>query len=252
MAASELFRIWVGAALTVVIILGALGTALVLYQRRFVALHRDYTRKLISAHEEERAYVAREVHDDALQRVALLHHELTEWRDGLAESAARSRATALSDELQDLGVMLRRVAHRLHPAVMDHGGLIPALSQLAEDATRSNAFEVTAEVPHAGAEEPLSRERSLILYRVAQEAIRNISKHAQATRVQILLTVPGPGLTLEVRDNGTGFDSSDPAKSRGLGMISMKERAKLVDGHLEVFSHVGKGTTIRVHVPSRS
>jgi signal transduction histidine kinase len=249
----RLFSIWIGAALAVVVILTALGAALVLYQRRFLALHRDYSKKLIAAHEEERAFVAREVHDDALQRVAMLQHELRDWVDDqpLETTAERARADALSHELEDLGVMLRRVAHRLHPAIIEQGGLIPALAQLADDTSRATRIDVQTSLPSPGADRALSRDRALILFRIAQEALRNVAKHSGATSAEVALEVQPSSLSLRIKDNGRGFETPEPGRSTGLGLISMTERARLVGGQFNIWSAPGKGTTIRVHVPIR-
>ncbi len=136
MSGSNVVWIYLGTVLAIAVILTALGAAVFIYQRRFLALHREYAKKLIAAHEEERAYVAREVRDDALQRVALLQRDVSEWAaldNGNGSEREKARSRALRDELEDLGVMLRRVAHRLHPAIIEQGGLVPALAQLAED-----------------------------------------------------------------------------------------------------------------------
>jgi two-component system NarL family sensor kinase len=253
MPGGSIFAVYLGAVLAVVVIVTALGAALVIYQRRFLALHREYAKKLIAAHEEERAYVAREVHDDALQRVALIQHDVIEWMEtDFDVSTERARSTAIKHELEDLGVMLRRVAHRLHPAIIDHGGLIPALSQLAEDTTRLTNIDVVARVPANVTDKVLDRERSLILFRVAQEAVRNVTKHSAATRAEIGVDVSKDSLVLSVSDNGRGFNSDDPKRASGLGFISMAERTRLADGTFALFSKPGAGTTIRVTVPLRT
>ena len=249
---SYVFGIFLGAVLTVAVILTALGAALVLYQRRFLALHRDYAKKLIAAHEEERAYVAREVHDDALQRVAMIQHDVGEWIDHEAESTReRARSMAIKQELEDLGVMLRRVAHRLHPAMIDHGGLLPALSQLAEDASRVSSVDFTARLPGNLTDKVIDRERGLILFRIAQEAVRNVTKHSGATRSEIGVDIVKDRLILSVRDNGRGFEPDSSVRTSGLGFTSMSERARLAEGDFSLLSQPGSGTTIRVSVPLR-
>jgi signal transduction histidine kinase len=247
---NDVFLIYVGAVLAVAVIVVTLGIALVIYQRRFLALHREYAKKLIAAHEEERAYVAREVHDDALQRVALLSHDVGEFLDDHTATHSQAQADAVRQELKDLGTMLRRVAHRLHPAVIDQGGLLPALAQLAEDTKRMSSLDATTRLPTVS-ESILERDRSLILYRVAQEALRNIAKHSGATRAEIAVELKGNSLVMSVADNGRGFDAADPDRSSGLGIISMTERARLADGSFALFSKPGQGTTIRVTVPLR-
>jgi two-component system sensor histidine kinase UhpB len=254
MSGGSVFGIYIGAVLAIGVILVALGVSLVMYQRRFLALHRDYAKKLILAHEEERAYVAREVHDDALQRVALLQHDVEQWAasdNGAASDKEQARSKALRGELEDLGVMLRRVAHRLHPAIIEQGGLIPALAQLAEDNERMSGLSVDTRLPPFSPDRLIDRERSLILFRIAQEALRNVAKHANATRAEVAVEVANKQLILSVSDNGRGFDPGGAHGARGLGLISMGERARLADGNFSLFSKPGGGTTIRVTVPLR-
>ncbi|MGQ0766457.1 MAG: sensor histidine kinase [Gemmatimonadota bacterium] len=245
---ADLVGIWLGAALAVLVILFALGAALVINQRRFLALHREHAKRLIAAHEEERAYVAREVHDDALQRVAMLQHELRDLTDGprVTVSGEHARVNALSEELADLGVMLRQVAHRLHPAIIEQGGLIPALAQLADDVTRASGIDVMTTLPPPGSDRGLGRERSITLFRIAQEALRNVVRHSGAKTAGLALEKEGQSLTMTIRDSGSGFEAG--AQQSGLGLVSMSERARLVDSVYSVVSVPGRGTTIRVRV----
>ncbi len=251
----QLFWIYLAAVLAIGVILAALAAALVIYQRHNLRLHRGYAKKLLEAHEEERAWVAREVHDDALQRVAILQHELSEWDSGdhAVNGADRTpvRVDALRSELQDLGVMLRRVAHRLHPAIIDQAGLVPALSQLAADTHRSSGIEVETSFSDDGRASELSRDRALMLYRIAQEGLRNVAKHSGAKRARITATSTDSAIELAIQDFGRGFVTTDPASSAGLGLISMAERTRLADGRFEIWSKPGEGTTIRVSVPLR-
>lgn len=251
--ARDLFDIYVGGLLAIGVIVLALGASLFIYQRRFFSLHREYARKLIAAHEEERAYVAREVHDDALQRVALIQHDVADWLDKRPSVSAQDRASAegFRQELEDLGVMLRRVAHRLHPAIIDQGGLLPALSQLADDMSRITAVEVSARLPVSLPVGALDRERSLLLFRIAQEALRNVARHSGARTAEVAVEVQDDRLILVVKDDGRGFDAADSRHAAGLGLVSMGERARLAEGSYTLWSVPGGGTTIRVSVPLR-
>lgn len=249
-----LFWIYVAAAAAVAVILAALAAALFIYQRHNLRLHRSYAKKLLEAHEEERAWVAREVHDDALQRVAMLQHELSEWDTGELATGGHPERTALRvealrSELQDLGVMLRRVAHRLHPAIIDQAGLLPALSQLANDVARASGIEIETTFDDGGRSEHLSRERSLQLYRIVQEGLRNVTKHSGARRACIGVRATPTDIVVTIQDFGRGFEASDPTASTGLGLISMAERTRLADGRYELWSKPGEGTTVRVSVP---
>ena len=220
------------AALTLAVILTAFAAALIIYQRRFLQMHRTFADNLLAAHEEERAWVAREVHDDALQRVAMLVHELDEWPGVAAPTNTTSeRVAALREEIEDLGVMLRRVAHRMHPALIDHAGLVPALHALAVDVTRASGIrvEVTDE-SHGDGASPPSTEHALLVYRIAQEALRNVVKHASVSQCRDVHRVAPASIELRVTDQGKGFVADDSARGRGLGLISMAERARLADG----------------------
>jgi len=241
------------AALTLVVILTAFAAALIIYQRRFMQMHRAFADNLLAAHEEERAWVAREVHDDALQRVAMLVHELDEWPGSVKANGTADRVSALREEIEDLGVMLRRVAHRMHPALIDHAGLVPALQALAVDVSRSSGLrvDVTDESQGEGAT-PLPREHAILVYRIAQEALRNVVKHASVSHCRMYVAVGPTGVELQVTDQGKGFVADDSARGRGLGLISMAERARLADGRLEISSRPGAGTGIRALIPRQT
>jgi signal transduction histidine kinase len=241
-------------ALALVVMVTAFASALIINQRRFLKVHRTFADSLLAAHEEERAWVAREVHDDALQRVAMLVHELDEWPVAVAptngpDGPAPERLAALREEIEDLGVMLRRVAHRMHPVLIDQAGLVPALQALAVDVSRGSGLrvDVTDESVHNTA--PPSREHALLLYRIAQEALRNIVKHAGVSHCQMYVAVSPASIELRVFDRGKGFVAGDSARVRGLGLISMAERARLADGRLEITSRPGAGTTVRALIP---
>jgi signal transduction histidine kinase len=248
--ALEFWQLYVVFAISLGVILFALGAALVIYQRRFVKLHRSYAKNLLNAQEEERAWVAREVHDDALQRVAMVVHELHDWEsDGpLAPAKQQQRVEALRHEIEDLAVMLRRVAHRLHPSLIDQGGLVPALQGLATDVSRSSGMQVNFTM-HANGAPPVPRDTALTLYRIAQEALRNAAKHSGVKEAQLELTVNKDFVAMMVSDRGKGFVTDDTARKRGLGLLSMAERARLAEGRVDFASEPGKGTTIRVTVP---
>ena len=250
-SAGAFWWLFLMAALTLAVILTAFAAALIIYQRRFLQMHRTFADNLLAAHEEERAWVAREVHDDALQRVAMLVHELDEWPNTTEQATnTAERVAALREELDDLSVMLRRVAHRMHPALIDHAGLVPALQSLAVDVTRSSGVrvEVTDE-SHADGAAPPSTEHALLVYRIAQEALRNVIKHAGVSQCHMYVAVCPASIELRVTDQGKGFVADDSARGKGLGLISMAERARLADGRLEIVSRPGGGTGVRAVIP---
>lgn len=250
-SSETLWNLYLTLGLAAAVILLAFVLALVIYQRRFVKLHRTYSKNLLNAQEEERAWVAREVHDDALQRVAMLSHELHEVADEPAGvERQRQRISAILTEVEDLGVMLRRVAHRLHPSLIDQAGLMPALQGLVGDVSRAHGIQIDVDLPQNGSAPPLPRETALILYRIAQEALRNVAKHSGVKRAALHVEASSHELTMEIVDRGRGFVHDDHASAhKGLGLVSMAERARLADGRLEVWSQPGKGTRLRATVP---
>jgi signal transduction histidine kinase len=248
-AATPLWWVFVAALLGVFVVLIAFGTALVVNQRRFLALHRDYASQLLAAQDEERAWVAREVHDDALQRIALLDHEcdrLLVTTPGLDEGSVDS-VGAIRTEIKDLGVVLRGLAHRLHPALLDRGGLCAALSGLAEEIERTHDLRVAVAVPPVVPR--VTPAQALAMYRIAQEGLRNVARHAGVPEASLELVEADEGYVLTIADRGRGFDTLAKGKSRGLGLVSMQERAFLAQGQCTVTSHPDRGTAVRVRFP---
>lgn len=230
----------------------ALGAALVISQHRVLGLHRDYGRRLLATQDEERAWVAREVHDDVVQRIAVLRHEIEGYKAlaGALTPEQGRRLGGLEGEIEDLGVALRQLAHRLHPSTLDHGDLQVALAQLAEETGRVHGLyvQVEADVP------PGFRAPGLVpvAYRIAQEALRNAARHAGVTGARVSAVARGGNLELVIRDEGCGFDPPGRAgQPRGarLGLLTMRERAIQAGGTTEVVSAPGQGTTVRVTLP---
>lgn len=235
----------VTAGLTVGVIVLALGLALVIYQRRFLAMHRSYADGLLTAQEQERAAVAREVHDDALQRVMILMHELDDWSGEYPQADTARRFGPFRTELEDLSASLRKMAYRLHPTFAHEEGLVPMLKRLAGEVQRGAgvAVEVESRLSH---EPRLTSDQSLAVYRIAQEALSNVARHAGKTRAVVRVADGEQGaLHLTIEDYGVGFDTAE-LRRRGLGLISMSERARLVGGALAVDSHPGGGTRVEL------
>jgi signal transduction histidine kinase len=235
------------AGLALAVILLALGAALVIYQRRFVALHRRHAAGLLRAQEEERAWVARELHDDVLQRIAMVLHEV----DGGAAGSAPDRAAPLRAELEDLAVVVRRVASHLHPAFLEREGLVPALRRLVADATERSG--VTLEVVEEPGTGPLTVTpgQALVAYRIAQEAVANLVRHSGATAGEMRVRGEKDAFEMEITDRGHGFAPEQRWKTGHLGLISMTERAQAAGGRLTVTSQPGEGTTVHLRLPCR-
>ncbi len=208
----------------------------------------DLSRRLIRAHEEERALLARELHDDLTQRLAVLAIDA-----GRAELAATDQAQAL--ELKSVREGLVRVsedihslAYQLHPSVLDELGLAAALRAECDRLGRQGSIDLALELDPLPA--VVDRDAALCLFRVAQEALNNVNRHAGARAASVTLRQMDGGLLLAVRDDGSGFDPATPRKARSLGLASMRERVWLVSGTLDVESAPGRGTAIIAWVPT--
>lgn len=223
--------------------------SVLIQQRRFLAAQRAFSGRLLLAQEEERAWVARELHDDLVQRIGLLTREVVETRQlpDTSEEAAR-RLAGLEAELRDLTEEVRRLAHRMHPSVLDHLGLPAALHGLAQEieAAEGLAVRVIVDEPVP----PLSAAEALCLYRVAQEALRNVIRHAAASEVTVRLARASGGVQLEIVDQGRGFDPSAGGGPPGIGLTSISERVRLVRGSMRMVSAPGRGTRLTAWVPA--
>lgn len=245
----DVWWILVSASVVVIVLAAAVVGSVLVQQRRFLAAHREYAGRLLEAQEEERAWVARELHDDLIQRAGLLGQEVAAIRDLLHEpGTATHHLTGLEAELRDLTEEIRRIAHRMHPSVLDNLGLPAALRALGQE------IEVTEHLPvHVIVDDPappLTPAAALSLYRVAQEALRNVVKHAAASEATLRLRRERGGTLLEVVDPGRGFDPEQDGGRRGLGVRSMTERLRLVRGTVRIVSSPGRGTRATAWVPA--
>lgn len=211
---------------------------------------RGLTAHLFTVQEEERQRVARELHDDICQRLSLLDMALHHVNAKDCTKPARDSIKAARDQVQTLNTDVRMLSHRLHPSILNDLGLPVALKELVSEFGERQ--EMPATYSSQNLPESWSPEASIALYRIAQEALRNVAKHAGKTHVKVTLAGTPTSLVLTVRDFGVGFSSDAETEARGLGMISMQERARLAGGTFEVESALGQGTTITVEVPLQS
>ncbi len=209
---------------------------------------RKLTASLLVGQESGNREVARELHDVFSQELAALGMEVSL----LLKSA--DRGTPLAENLAEVGRKLgqladdiHRTSRQLHPAILDELGLEAALREECERVAKQNGIPVAFDT--AGLASPIPGPASLCLYRVAQEALRNINKHAGAVRVRVRLEGVLGGVHLRIEDFGDGFDLEEARRKGGLGLISMEERVRLVNGKLSIRSAPGNGTTVEVFVP---
>jgi PAS domain S-box-containing protein len=208
---------------------------------------RSLAAQLLTAQEEERRRISRDLHDDVNQRLALLSLKLQAARKGLPENhLVTPMIQELYESVANLSDDVRHLAYQYHPSILDDLGLGTALRSLCEDFAKWEGVSVTWEVTDEARK--FSQAVATCLYRVAQESLRNVSRHAQALAVHLVLREDGQGIILSIRDNGQGFEM-DGLISRGLGFVSMRERVRLVGGTLLVESQSGHGTTVKVSIP---
>ena len=207
------------------------------------------SRRLIEAHEEERTRIARELHDDINQRIALLSVSL----DGLKQdlSASDNKMSRSIDEVRehvsDLGHDVQALSHRLHSSKLDYLGLESAVAGFCREFSTLGNVEIDF---HSGSvPRNLPKEISICLFRVLQEALRNAVKHSGVRGFHVYLYGAPGGIGLRVSDSGIGFDIEGQNGPRGLGLISMRERLRLVQGTLSIRTRPGGGTTIDAFIP---
>jgi len=215
---------------------------------------RFYVHQVTIAHEDERKRIARELHDDVSPFLLLLIQRLDTitlgTRPKLSYSLKESLEGLHSQAIEALEA-LRRCAQDLRPRILDDLGLVAALEWMTEDMVKSRGFDAHVEV--MGVERTLPVEAQLLLFRIAQEALSNIRRHAEASRAVVKLEFRDDNITMTVSDNGRGFELperiGDLASSGKLGLAGMQERAQLLGGSLKVESEPGKGTTVTVEAP---
>jgi two-component system sensor histidine kinase UhpB len=212
---------------------------------------RDVSGRLIAAQEVERARIARDLHDDISQQLAAM---------SIALSGLKRRAAAVADgtDLQNdisslqrrthaLASSVRGLSHDLHPDFLRHVGLASSLTTYCAGLSVSEPLAVTCSAE--GDFTSLTPDAELCLYRITQEALRNVVKHAEASRAEVRLSQNSDTVELIVADNGTGFDIRTHKSSSGLGLVSIAERARLAGGTVSVVTVINQGTKIRVLLP---
>lgn len=209
---------------------------------------QSLSHRLVEVQENERRYIARELHDEAGQALTslMVGLRLIE-RDAHHPEAVLAGAAALKKMVNDVLENLHRLAVHLRPASLDHLGLISALQQYIEDF--SNRHNLLVQFETFQLDTRLRDELETVLYRIVQEALTNVIKHAQATRVDVLLERRGEKLITIVEDNGIGFDAAAPLSGDHLGLFGIRERLEILGGMLQLESTPGSGTTLFVEVP---
>ena len=236
-------------------IIGAIETLVDITERKSLEDNlRFYLQQITRAQEEERKYIARELHDDMAQIMGSLSRRLDnllrkQHHFGVNEAADLQEIQALLNQgLQSMNSFIQN----MRPSILDDLGLIPALRSLTNNLERSEG--VITDFVVLGEERRFKNEVELSLFRIVQEALNNIRKHAQATKVYVSAEFKNSGISLIVRDDGRGFElkvsMDDLPRSGKLGLMGMQERAWLLGGTLEIDSAPGMGTCLRIDVPA--
>ena len=210
---------------------------------------RDLSGRLLSAQEEERARLAKELHDGLSQNLALLSVELEMFGQRLPATAEQIKAHLgeFSRQTKQLSSEVHRISRGLHPAKLTQLGLTVALKGFCREVGTIHGIAVTCEAPDAA--RALPEDVALCLYRIAQEAIQNVIKHSGARNVSVELAIVDHRVELRVRDDGKGFVVEAQHDAGSLGLVSMEERARLVHGETVVRSTPGEGTCVEAYVP---
>jgi signal transduction histidine kinase len=216
-------------------------------RRRAEEEARELSGRLISAQEDERARLARALHDDITQRLALLAIEAGRSERGLADTTAKQAMRSMRGDLAQISEDVHALSYALHPAILEDLGLIEALKA---ECDRFSALERISVLfrQEQNLDEP-PRPVALCLYRIAQELLRNVACHASASAIEVDLRAVDPGLQLSLRDDGVGFDPTRRQARPSLGHASMRQRLSLLGGELRIDSAPGRGTTILAWVP---
>ncbi|HEU4678336.1 MAG TPA: PAS domain-containing protein, partial [Terrimicrobiaceae bacterium] len=209
----------------------------------------DLSGRLIHAREEEQMRLARDLHDDLSQSLALLSVELEMFGQSPPAEYGQinGRMQEFSAQVKRLSSEVHRLSHELHPAKLEQLGLVAAMRGFCKEL--AVAHEMAIEFTDRSVPRAVPDDAALCLYRIAQEALNNVLKHSGATAARVELTTEGNELRLSVTDDGVGFDPETMRANGSLGLVSMGERARFVHGRLSIESHAGKGTRVEVHAP---
>jgi signal transduction histidine kinase len=204
------------------------------------------TAQLLRAQEEERRRLARALHDDLIQEVTALRIEIGMIRKRACRAVEPDLET-LQEKLDNLTGDIRLLSHGLHPSVLEYCGLGAALEAHCREVAAQTQLHIACQ--RRDLPERIPDAVAIAIYRSAQEALRNVVRHAGASSVFVLLAGEPAGIRLSVVDDGRGFNVDEVRRAGGIGLASIEERARLVDGHVLIVSEPGEGTRIDIHMP---
>ncbi len=221
-------------------------------ERRLQRSLRLYSEQIGRAHEEERKRIARELHDDTIQTMVALSRQLDSVISRQEKTKAKTADSLeeVREKIDESLVRIRRFIQYLRPPILEYLGLVPALRELVEQMQREAGIPITLESTQE--QYSLDVEQQLLVYRIVQEALRNVLKHSRSERCRVRLCSEESLMRIIVEDNGIGFpsrDTNDLISSGKLGLMGMEERAHLLGGALDIHSSPGGGTTLILAIP---
>ncbi len=221
-------------------------------EKRLADNMQFYIAEVIRAQEEERRRIARELHDSTVQELAMVCADCAEMcKDKNLPVGVSGQLKRIRNDVKKILEEVRGFSHDLRPGILDQFGLLPSLELLVKEMNRAGDLKCSIQL--LTSEQRMSPEAELQLFRITQEALRNVRKHAQATEVVINIEFTDDSMTLSIIDNGVGFNVpgvlSSLARRGKLGLLGMNERTNLLGGRFQVKSYLGKGTKISVQVP---
>jgi PAS domain S-box-containing protein len=229
---------------------GYIGSCMDVTERKLAEdVVRSISSRLIEAQEEERTRIARELHDDFSQRLALLAVELDALKHDIPDfnGDALHRLDMLRKQTLEIGSDIQTLSHELHSSKLEYLGLVPAMRGLCEEFGTKQKLKIIFQ--NHNVPSPIAPDVALCLFRVLQEALHNAAKHSQVSHFDVHLSgIPGE-IQLTISDAGVGFDVESANSGRGLGLISMRERVKVVKGTISISSMLMRGTQINVRIP---
>jgi PAS domain S-box-containing protein len=207
------------------------------------------SRRLIEAQEQERLRIALELHDDLSQRIALLQIGLEQFVQNMPEltSNAKEQLHHISQAASEVSSDLHSMAYQLHPRKLDLLGLVATVGSFCREMSRQQDLRI--EFVHHDVGSQIPKDVAMCLFRIVQEALRNVVKHSGTAEAKVELSGDGDKIDLCISDRGVGFDPNSEVGQAGLGLVSVRERVRLVGGHLSVESQPSHGSRIRVRVP---
>ena len=209
--------------------------------------NQDLAGRLITAQEDERRRIARDLHDDVNQRLAVLSVEMELLGSSESDVDAGARSGRLAVQLRELSSDVHKLSHQLHPAKVEQLGLVPAAQSYCRDLAQQSGLRIDFSARNVPAD--LAPNTSLGLYRIIQESLHNVVRHSRTSAARVELIGETDDVRLIITDEGQGFDTHETRRTGGLGLVSMEERMRLLQGRIAVHSSPGQGTRVEATVP---